>query len=213
MVSEVSFIAMAKTSPHKEPHKATGRLQSVSDYLPDKAPSHWARLRRAIRNPSMLTAVLMALLVIAIPAGVLGPRILTRGIEGYQESQRRQERQFVNVTAASWIYPWLRRNAENMRDANRPIEWRAVSFANHGPCNAKNLSQLPVGKYSFAVSSACNELDRIQLQYAADCALPGQCSVPEEAREGLQIVLDRLRVGFSDAGLVDDYDNPAAEEQ
>ena len=63
----------------------------------------------------------------------------------------------------------------------------------------------PAGKYGYAIRTACESLDTIQTAYAADCAETAACEIPVQAVGELQDVLDRLRVAFSDANLVQPY--------
>ena len=162
------------------------------------------RLRRHFRNPPLSTILLAILILIAIPVGIAYPKVSDIARENWGNVQIARERHFVNVTAASWIYPVLRRQAERMQDADVPIEWRGMSFQN-GPCLAEHMDQLPVGKYGYAIRLACSDLDKIQTTYAAECAESSECNIPGEAVAELQDVLDRLRVAFSDANLVQPY--------
>ena len=67
------------------------------------------------------------------------------------------------------------------------------------------MDQLAAGKYSYAIRTACESLDTIQTTYAADCAETSACHIPGQAVIELQGVLDRLKVAFSDANLVEPY--------
>ena len=146
----------------------------------------------------MRTVILIALIVLAIPTAFFYPSVSSNARENWRQ------RQFVNVTAASWIFPYLRRQAERMQTADVPAEWRGVSFTN-GACFAEHMDQLPVGKYTYAIKNACETLHTIQMSYAADCAETSACNIPEQAVVELQDVLERLRVAFSDANLVQPY--------
>ena len=97
-----------------------------------------------------------------------------------------------------------------MQTATVPSEWRGVSFQN-GPCLPEHMEQLPSGKYTYAIETACNSLDTIQTTYAPDCAETAACDIPDQAVIELQAVLDRLRVAFSDANLVDRYPENAGQ--
>ena len=48
------------------------------------------QLRQQLRNPTIPFALLMLLVILAIPTLFLVPGILRKGIEGYQEAQRLQ---------------------------------------------------------------------------------------------------------------------------
>ncbi len=149
----------------------------------------------------MRTVFLLVFVILAIPVAIAYPKVSSVARENWSDVQQVRERQFVNVTAASWIYPFLRRQAVRMQQADVPIEWRAISFKN-GPCLPDHMTQLPPGKYSYAVETACINLDKIQTKYSADCAQTSDCDIPDRAVEELQLVLDRLKVAFSDANMV-----------
>jgi len=158
------------------------------------------RIRQHLRNPPMRTIFLMVLIVSAIPFAIIVPTVSKVAQDNWKVVELSRERHFVNVTAASWIYPFLRLQAVRMQSAEVPIEWRGISFK-HGPCLPEHMSQLPVGKYAYAIETACKNLDKIQMTYASDCAETSKCVIPDEAVVELQIVLDRLKVAFSDAGF------------
>ena len=166
------------------------------------------RMRKHLRNPPMRTVILLVILAILIPSALFYPRVSTVAKSNWSDVQQARERHFVNVTAASWIYPFLRRHAVRMQEADVPIEWRGISFIN-GPCFAEHMEQLPVGKYTYAIETACGSLHETQMKYADDCSSTSTCNIPEEAIFELQIVLDRLKVAFSDANLV----QPAGDDQ
>ncbi len=159
------------------------------------------RVRKHLRNPPMRTVLLVLFVIVAISAVLVYPKVSGVAEDNWSDVQRARERHFVNVTAASWIYPFLRRQAERMQQADVPVEWRGVSFKN-GPCFPEHMTQLPTGKYAYAIETACTSLDEIQMRYAPDCAQTSACNIPEQAVVELQIVLDRLKVAFSDANLV-----------
>jgi hypothetical protein len=156
----------------------------------------------------MLTVFLLVFIVVAIPVGIVYPKVSSVARDNWGDVQNARERHFVNVTAASWIYPFLRRQAQRMQEADVPGEWRSVSFKT-GACLPEHMSQLPVGKYAYAIETACTTLDEIQMKYAIDCAQTRACNIPDQAVLDLQIVLDRLRVAFSDANLV----QPVTDDQ
>lgn len=166
------------------------------------------RVRKHLRNPPMRTVFLIVFIVFAIPLAIVYPKVSNVAKENWSDVQLSRERHFVNVTAASWIYPFLRRQVQRMQEADVPAEWRGMSFTN-GPCLPEHMSQLPTGKYAYAIETACMNLDEIQMKYALDCAQTSACNIPEQALVELQIVLDRLKVAFSDANLV----QPATDDQ
>lgn len=159
------------------------------------------RVRKHLRNPPMRTIFLIALIVIAIPVAIVYPKVSGMAQENWSNVQQARERHFVNVTAASWIAPYLRRQAKRMQEADVPNEWHSISFR-HGPCLPDHMTQLPAGKYAYAIENACATLDEIQVRYASECAQTRACNIPEEAIVDLEIVLDRLKIAFSDANLV-----------
>jgi len=171
-----------------------------------------SRLRMHLRNPPMRTVFLIVLVIIAVPSLIVMPKVTSVARENWANVQLARERHFVNVTAASWIYPFLRRQAERMQEADVPIEWRGVSFQN-GPCFPEHMEQLPTGKYSYAIQTACESLHEIQTKYAADCARTANCDIPESAVVELQIVLDRLKVAFSDANLVQEVEGDGGQSR
>ena len=152
----------------------------------------------------MRTIFLIALIVASIPLAIIYPKVSKVAQDNWKVVELSRERHFVNVTAASWIYPFLRMQAVRMQNAEVPIEWRGISFK-HGPCLPEHMSQLPVGKYAYAIETACKNLDKIQMTYASDCAETSKCMISNEAVVELQIILDRLKVAFSDAGFVLPY--------
>lgn len=105
----------------------------------------------------MRTVFLIVFVIIAVPSLIVMPKVTIVARENWANVQLARERHFVNVTAASWIYPFLRRQAERMQEAEIPIEWRGVSFQN-GPCFPEHMEQLPTGKYSYAIQTACKSL-------------------------------------------------------
>jgi hypothetical protein len=162
------------------------------------------RFWRSLRNPSWLTVTTVILLILAIPAATLGPRIFKRGAEGIRTARELRANPPIAPAPGTWINPWLRDKATRMIEATSPIEWRGVSFQT-GPCHPENLSQLPKDKWSAAIVTSCNRLDDIQVRYAADCASTGSCFIPAKAKEELQGVIDYLVAEFADAGLVVPY--------
>lgn len=160
----------------------------------------------------MRTVFLIVFVIIAVPSLIVMPKVTSVARENWANVQLARERHFLNVTAASWIYPFLRRQAERMQEAEIPIEWRGVSFQN-GPCFPEHMEQLPTGKYSYAIQTACKSLHEIQTKYVADCATTANCNIPESAVVELQIVLDRLKVAFSDANLVQEVEGDGGQSR
>ncbi len=162
------------------------------------------RIRRHLRNPNWLTVTALALLALAIPLSVLGPRIVRRASEGFAQIQERKANPPIASVPGTWINPWLRDQATRMTNAVEPAGWRAVSFQT-GPCHPENLVQLPKDKWSAAIVTACGRMNDIQLRYAGDCAATGECAIPATAKDELQGVIDYLVAEFADSGLVIPY--------
>ena len=156
----------------------------------------------------MRTIFLIVIIVLAISIGIMYPSVSKTAQENWTDVQQARERHFVNVTAASWIYPFLRRQAHRMQEADVPNEWHSMSFVG-GPCLPKHMTQLPVGKYAYAIETACGSLNEIQTMYGRDCITSSRCHIPEQAVFDLQVVLDRLKTAFSDANLV----QPVTDDQ
>ena len=86
------------------------------------------RIRQHSRNPPMRTIFLIVLIVSAIPFAIIYPKVSKVAQDNWKVVELSRERHFVNVTAASWIYPFLRLQAVRMQNAEVPIEWRGISF-------------------------------------------------------------------------------------
>ncbi len=158
----------------------------------------FARLRRQIRNPSLLTFIIMTIVVLAIPIGIAFPGFYSGAKEGIVRIRQDPVVQFLEVATPSYVYPYLQRNIELMRNAESEFDWRRISFK-LGPCNEANLSQFPEGKYTDGIGTACEELHQIQLDFAADCDSPTSCNIPPAAIARLDAVSANLQETFSDA--------------
>ena len=176
----------------------------------DNSQSRTARFRRELRNPSMLTIILILIVVAVV---VLGPFVpgwvsTTRGsLEAIAKKKELNEAGILSLGAIvpSQITPWLNHQVNTMIDAQGPLDWKVVSFRS-GACLGENLSQLPASKYSTAIITACDELDDIQQQYSGSCFLASDCNVPEIAKEELRATMSRVWSEFSDAGFVLPYE-------
>jgi hypothetical protein len=154
--------------------------------------------------------MLIALVLIAIPAAIAGPKIFRAASEGIEKREQLRQPPIINSSAAgTWINPWLRDRAARMLNAASPLEWRGVSFQS-GPCFSENLSLLPKDKWHQAIIDSCHNLDAIQARYASSCSEFDACVVPSEAKRELQGVIDYLVAEYLDAGLVQPY---TTEEQ
>lgn len=110
----------------------------------------------------------------------------------------------LGAIVPSQIAPWMNTQANTMKNATGPLEWKVVSFRN-GPCNPGNLSQLPDSKYSTAIGAACVSLDDIQQRYSGTCFLASNCNIPEAAKEEIAGAMNIVWDAFSDAGFVLPY--------
>ena len=79
------------------------------------------RIRQHLRNPPMRTIFLIALIVASIPFAIIYPKVSKVAQDNWKVVEMSRERHFVNVTAASWIYPFLRMQAVRMQNAEVPI--------------------------------------------------------------------------------------------
>ncbi|MEE8046376.1 MAG: hypothetical protein V3T49_06015, partial [Dehalococcoidia bacterium] len=77
-----------------------------------------ANMRKHLRNPPMRTVLLLLIIVLAIPTAIIYPKVSQVAQENWVDVQQARERHFINVTAASWIFPYLRRQAVRMQEAD-----------------------------------------------------------------------------------------------
>ena len=176
----------------------------------DNNPSRSARFRRELRNPSLLTIIIMLVVAAVVILGPFAPGWIstTKGsFEAIAKNKALNEASMLSLGAIvpSQITPWLNQQVNTMIDAEGPLDWQVVSFRS-GPCFGENLSQLPASKYSTAIMTACNELDDIQQLYSGSCFLASDCNVPEVAKEELRTAMGRVWSEFSDAGFVLPYE-------
>ena len=157
-----------------------------------------ARLRRQLRNPSLITFLIMALVVLAIPVGIAFPGFYSGAKEGFWRIRQEPFVQFLEVSTPSYVYPYLQRNIDQMKIAESQYEWRRISFK-LGPCHETNLGQFPEGKYTDGIARACTDLHNIQLDFAENCTSATTCNIPPAAIARLDAVSTRLQETFSDA--------------
>ena len=177
--------------------------------------SRAGRLRRELRNPSLITVVIIVLGAITILLAPFAPGWSSTARDSFEaraEDKARLESSLVSASAivASQIAPWMAVQARNMIAAEGPLDWKAVSFK-RGPCDPENLSQLPGGKYADAITQACGSFHEIQLRYSGDCFIASTCDVPEAAKSEITMTLNSVWDAFSDAGFVLPY--PETEQQ
>ncbi len=169
-----------------------------------------ARLRRELRNPSLITIAIIVLLVLAIPAAIILPGLISTASTNLAEraEQRRQrvERLLPEaVVLPAQVTPWLFSRIRIMQQATTTSEWFAADFT-EGSCNPANLAQFPTGKYTTAIFRACSDLNRIREKYAANCTVES-CEVPRTAIIELDGAAIRLVEAFSDANFALPYES------
>ncbi len=175
----------------------------------DNNTSRSARFRRELRNPSMLTILILTTIVLVVLVGPFAPKWIstTKGsFDAIAKQKEIQEASMGSFTAVipSQIAPWLSVQANTMINAEGPLDWQVVSFRT-GSCATENLTQLPTGKYSTSIAVACDEHDEIQQLYSGNCFLASNCHVPEEAKQKITAAMDSVWEAFSDAGFVLPY--------
>ena len=157
-----------------------------------------ARLRRQIRNPSLLTFLIMTVVALSIPLAIVAPGFYSGAKEGIVRIRQDTFVQFLEVSTPSFVYPYLQRNIQVMRSAETQYDWRRISFK-LGPCHETNLAQFPEGKYTDGITNACTELHQVQIEFAEDCISDATCNIPPAAIARLDAVSQRLKETFSDA--------------
>jgi hypothetical protein len=176
--------------------------------------SRSARFKRELRNPSMLTVLILATVVLVVVVGPFAPKWVSTTQDSFKAIAKQKETQESSLASfsaiiPSQISPWLALQANTMINAEGPLDWQVVSFRT-GPCDSDNLSQLPAGKYTTSIVTACDQLDEIQQLYSGDCFLASDCHVTEEAKHKITSTMDGVWEAFSDAGFVLPY---SEEEQ
>lgn len=175
----------------------------------DNENSKLARFRRELRNPSMTTVILIAVIVISALAAPFAPGWITTtkgSFESIAEQKELNEAAMspIGAIVPSQIAPWMATQARTMMEAEGPLDWKVVNFRT-GPCDPDNLIQLPAGKYSDAIRTACGSLDEIQQHYSGNCFLASDCNIPEAAKNDITQTMDGVWNAFSDAGFVLPY--------
>ncbi len=176
----------------------------------DNNPSRSARIRRELRNPSMLTVILIFVAISTVVLAPFAPGWISTTRDSFAAMAKKKEINEASMSSLgaivpSQIAPWMSSQVNTMLDAEGPLDWQVVSFRS-GPCLTENLSQLPGSKYSTAIADACGELDQIQQAYSGNCFLASDCNIPEAAREELRTAMGGVWTAFSDAGFVLPYD-------
>ncbi|MCH8911808.1 MAG: hypothetical protein IH867_13870 [Chloroflexi bacterium] len=159
----------------------------------------------------MITVILIVLVATAIVLAPFAPGWVSTTQESFGAMAEQRERNEAGISSIgaivpSQIAPWMAVQARTMIAAEGPLEWKAVSFK-RGPCDAGNLSQLPVSKYSNAIVQACSSFDEIQQRYSGDCFIAADCNVTEVAKTEIVQTMNIVWDAFSDAGFVLPYSN------
>ena len=183
---------------YETPENRRGSLTRIGAIDYGDGDNWAARLRRQVRNPSLLTFFVMALIVLAIPFAIVAPGFYSGAKEGIVRIRQDPFVQFLEVATPSHVYPYLQRNIQLMKAAETQYDWRRISFK-LGPCHESNLAQFPAGKYTQGISNACNDLHNIQLDFAEDCISHTSCNIPPTAITRLDAVSASLQETFSDA--------------
>lgn len=183
---------------YETPAERRGKLTRIGSIDYGDGDSWFAKLRRQIRNPSLPTFIIMALVILAIPIAIIAPGFYSGAKEGIVRIRQEPTLHFLEVATPSYVYPYLQRNIQVMKAAETQLQWRRTSFK-LGPCHETNLRQFPEGKYTNAISSACTDLHQIQLDYADECASATSCNIPPAAITRLDTVSTQLQTAFSDA--------------
>tara|TARA_A100001037_G_scaffold306657_1_gene353721 strand:+ start:7100 stop:7666 length:567 start_codon:yes stop_codon:yes gene_type:complete len=176
----------------------------------DNQTSRSARLRRELRNPSMITVTLIVVGVIGIISAPFAPGWISTAQASFESLSKQDEMREASINSASvvipsQITPWLAVQTRKMINAEGPLDWHAVSFR-RGACAEENLVQLPEGKYANAIATACDDLNDIQQRYSGDCFLAASCNVSDVAKQEITATMNLVWDAFSDAGFVLPYE-------
>ena len=183
---------------YETPDSRRGQLTRIGAIDYGDSDSWFAKLRRQIRNPSLLTFIIMTIVALSIPLAIVAPGFYSGAREGIVRIRQDPFVQFLEVSTPSHVYPYLQRNIQLMKTADTQSEWRRISFR-LGPCNEANLAQFPAGKYTAGIAQACDDLHNIQLDFAEDCVSETSCNIPPAAIARLETVSTNLQETFSDA--------------
>jgi hypothetical protein len=168
--------------------------------------SRMDRLRRELRNPSMLTVIIITALVLAIPLAIFVPKWVSttqNSLEERAQDTALRDDTMLSITelVPGQVAPWLASHINRMLVADSPFEWTRVSFAS-GPCLPANLAQLPGGKYSEAIVTACQDMAAAQVEYARECPNVANCNFSAESRAELTRIRTEMFDAFADSGFV-----------
>ncbi len=168
------------------------------------------RLRRELRNPSMMTVFLIIVAVAAIPLALLVPSWVDTTRNSFEDRRAADRLRDSTILSASvlvpsQIAPWMIDQIERMEAADNPADWNFTSFV-AGPCDRNNLTQLPPGKFAVAISNSCINLHEIQADHADECPSIQVCNLSDRAMNRLDGVRVSLLNTFADANLVLPYE-------
>ena len=85
----------------------------------------FAKLRRQVRNPSLLTFFIMALVALSIPVAIAFPGFYSGAQEGIVRIRQDASLNVLEVSTPSYVFPYLQRNIQLMKEAQTQLEWAA----------------------------------------------------------------------------------------
>ena len=129
---------------YETPDSRRGQLTRIGAIDYGDSDNWLAKLRRQVRNPSLLTFFIMAIVALSIPLAIVAPGFYSGAKEGIVRIRQDPFVQFLEVSTPSHVYPYLQRNIQLMKTADTQSEWRRISFK-LGPCHEANLAQFPEG--------------------------------------------------------------------
>ena len=89
-----------------------------------------------------------------------------------------------------------------MIGATTPLQWEIANFY-FGPCAPNNIAEMEAdATYVSAITGACAEMADIRGRYGRDCFVAASCTVKQEAKDAIAVVIDELWVAHEAAGYV-----------
>jgi len=163
------------------------------------------RLKRAIKNPSKRT-LLILLLVIVVITGPFTLKTFSTAQEGIGEVLSDHD---LNESLSAGprnltdeqIAPWLVSNGEIMIGATVPPEWEIGNYR-FGACSTDRLDEIVDPVYRTAIIGGCNSFYDIQGKYNRDCHIASNCNVKQIAKDQLAAAMDIVRSAHAAAGYV-----------
>ena len=149
--------------------------------------------------------------IISVPLAALVPGWVETTQTSFQlrdeaEAQRQAALLPMSASVSSRILPWMFSQITALETADSSDIWNATSFT-QGPCNSSNLSQLPVGEFTDAISGSCSDLNQLQTQHTFACPNTGICELPSSVSATLSSTRQNLIATFSGAGFVSDFNS------